>query len=152
MPGGSSVLIVDDDPDIRALVRVLLETESDITIDLKTNKVQYHDSKAEPWVLTLVDTGLETLTGGRLKRVRHYLRPDEPFCMTYGDGLGDIDIAALIAFHKAHGKQATLCAVVPPGRYGALEMNRDTVRRFVEKPPGDNAYVNGGEASSWRKS
>jgi glucose-1-phosphate cytidylyltransferase len=117
---------------------------SDITIDLKTNKVQYHGSKAEPWVMTLVDTGLETMTGGRLKRVRHYLPPDEPFCMTYGDGLGDIDIAALIAFHKAHGKQATLCAVVPPGRYGALEMNRDTVRRFVEKPPGDNAYVNGG--------
>jgi glucose-1-phosphate cytidylyltransferase len=84
------------------------------------------------------------MTGGRLKRVRHYPPPDEPFCMTYGDGLGNIDIASLIAFHKVHGKQATLCAVVPPGRYGALEMNRDAVRRFVEKPPGDNAYVNGG--------
>ena len=89
---------------------------SDITIDLKTNKVEYHDSKAEPWVLTLVDTGLDTMTGGRLKRVRHYLRSDEPFCMTYGDGLGDIDITSLIAFHKAHGKAATLCAVVPRGR------------------------------------
>src|SRR6202011_6408074 len=90
-------------------------------------------SKAEPWVMTLVDTGLETMTGGLLKRVRHYLRPDEPFCMTYGDGLGDIDIASLIAFHKAHGKQATLCAVVPPGRYGALQMKREKRHRCYFK-------------------
>src|SRR3974390_3092051 len=117
---------------------------SDITINLKSNTIEYHNSTAEPWVLTLVDTGVETSTGGRLKRVRRYLNPNEPFCLTYGDGVSDINIDSLVAFHKTHGKEATVSAVVPPGRYGALQMKGDVVQRFVEKPPGENSYINGG--------
>jgi glucose-1-phosphate cytidylyltransferase len=117
---------------------------SDITINLKKNTIEYHNSTAEPWTLTLVDTGEGTETGGRLRRVRHFLRPDEPFCFTYGDGLSDIDITSLVEFHKRHGKEATVSAVVPPGRYGALELKGDIVQRFTEKPPGDNSYINGG--------
>jgi glucose-1-phosphate cytidylyltransferase len=94
--------------------------------------------------VTLVDTGLDTMTGGRLKRVSRYLDPDESFCMTYGDGVADIDIDALIAFHQRHGGLATVTAVTPPGRYGALLLQDDRVVRFSEKPPGDNALINGG--------
>ncbi|MCE9650282.1 MAG: glucose-1-phosphate cytidylyltransferase [Parvibaculum sp.] len=117
---------------------------SDVTIDAKTGQVEFHQKAAEPWRVTLVDTGADTMTGGRVKRVRDYLDPGESFCMTYGDGVADVEIDKLLAFHKAHGKQATLTSVVPPGRYGALEMQGDSVRRFIEKPPGDNAWINGG--------
>jgi glucose-1-phosphate cytidylyltransferase len=117
---------------------------SDVTIDAMKNSVTYHQSNVEPWTITLVDTGENTLTGGRLKRVRNYLDAHEPFCFTYGDGLSDIDISASIAFHRDHGKLATVTAVRPPGRYGALEMDGPVVKSFVEKPPGDNAYINGG--------
>jgi glucose-1-phosphate cytidylyltransferase len=117
---------------------------SDVTIDATQNKVTYHQSSVEPWRITLVDTGEMTLTGGRLKRVRAYLDPDVPFCFTYGDGLSDVDIGATIAFHREHGKLATVTAVRPPGRYGALEIDGSIVKSFVEKPPGDNAHINGG--------
>jgi len=101
---------------------------SDVTIDAAKNSVTYHQSNAEPWRITLVDTGEATLTGGRLKRVRNYLDPDEPFCFTYGDGLSDVDIAGTVAFHKEHGKVATVTAVRPPGRYGALEIEGSSVK------------------------
>ena len=117
---------------------------SDVTIDARNNRVVYHQSEAEPWTITLVHTGDTTMTGGRIKRVAQHLTPHEPFCMTYGDGVADIDIAALIRFHAAHGRRATLTVVVPPGRYGAVELDGDTVKRFVEKPPGDNTFINGG--------
>ncbi len=117
---------------------------SDVTIDAKSGQIEFHQKAAEPWRITLVDTGSETLTGGRVKRVRNYLDKDETFCMTYGDGVANVEIDKLIAFHKSHGKEATLTSVVPPGRYGALEMNGDSVQRFIEKPPGDNAWINGG--------
>jgi hypothetical protein len=121
--------------------------ESDLTVDARTSEIIYHTNYAEPWRVTLVDTGITTMTGGRLKRVGRYLDPDESFCMTYGDGLADIDIGALIAFHKRHGKLATVTAVTPPGRYGALLLQNDRVTRFNEKPPGDNALINGGFSS-----
>jgi len=117
---------------------------SDVTIDVAANRATFHASHAEPWKITLVDTGEATLTGGRLKRVARYLDPGEPFCFTYGDGVADIDITALTAFHKAHGRRATLTAVVPPGRYGAVSLEGDRVARFVEKPPGDQGLINGG--------
>ena len=117
---------------------------SDVTIDAAENRVTYHQSTVEPWRITLVDTGEQTLTGGRLKRVRRYLDPAEPFCFSYGDGLADIDIPKSIAFHRSHGRLATVTAVVPPGRYGSLDLDRDQVRSFVEKPPGDNNFINGG--------
>ncbi len=117
---------------------------SDVTIDARDNKIHYHQTHAEPWRVTLVDTGEQTQTGGRLKRVERYLDPGEPFCFTYGDGVADVDITSLVAFHRSHGKQATLTAVTPPGRYGALSIQGDRVERFMEKPPGDNACVNGG--------
>jgi glucose-1-phosphate cytidylyltransferase len=117
---------------------------SDVTIDARTNEVKFHNSAADPWKVTLVDTGEHTQTGGRLKRVAPYLTPDESFCFTYGDGVADVDLARLIEFHGQHGKRATLTAVVPPGRFGALSLDGDRVERFVEKPPGDNNYINGG--------
>ncbi len=117
---------------------------SDITVDTQRGEIMYHRNHAEPWRVTLVDTGEETMTGGRLKRLARFLDPDESFCMTYGDGVADIDIGALIAFHRRHGKQATVTAVIPPGRYGALALDGDRVANFTEKPPGDNAFVNGG--------
>ena len=117
---------------------------SDVTIDVAANRATFHASHAEPWKITLVDTGEATLTGGRLKRVARYLDPGEPYCFTYGDGVADIDITALTAFHKAHGRRATLTAVVPPGRYGAVSLEGDRVARFVEKPPGDQGLINGG--------
>ena len=117
---------------------------SDVTIDLARNSVEIHQNSAEPWRITLVDTGAEAMTGGRLKAIRSYLDPDEPFCFTYGDGVADIDISALIAFHKNHGKRATLTAVAPPGRFGAMEFDGDLITHFREKPDGDGNRINGG--------
>jgi glucose-1-phosphate cytidylyltransferase len=117
---------------------------ADVTIDARHNRVEFHHANAEPWRVTLVDTGETSQTGGRLRRVASYLDPNEPFCFTYGDGVADVDIGQLVAFHRSHGKWATLTAVVPPGRYGALAFEGDKVTRFIEKPPGDNAFVNGG--------
>ena len=117
---------------------------SDVTIDARTNETTFHNTTAEPWRITLIDTGESTMTGGRLKRIAPYLDPGEPFCFTYGDGVGDIDISSEVAFHRAHGRKATLTAVVPPGRYGALSLSGERVERFVEKPPGDQALINGG--------
>lgn len=117
---------------------------ADVTIDVGANKIEYHNKNAEPWRVTLVDTGEHTMTGGRLKRIAHYLTPGEPFCFTYGDGVADVDVKKLIAFHKAHGKPATVTAVVPPGRYGALTMEGDRVQSFAEKPAGDHTFINGG--------
>lgn len=117
---------------------------SDVTFDMQANKMQVHRKKAENWKVTLVDTGEATLTGGRLKRVAEYLHPNEPFCFTYGDGLADIDIEKQIAFHKKHGQLATMTAVVPPGRYGAVEICDDAIVRFNEKPSGQGGLINGG--------
>lgn len=117
---------------------------SDVTFDMQNNVMEVHQRKAEPWRVTLVDTGEATMTGGRLKRVADYLSADEPFCFTYGDGLADIDITAELAFHKAHGKLATIAAVQPPGRYGALVTSKSVVSGFSEKPRGDGGLINGG--------
>ena len=117
---------------------------SDVTFDMANNNtMQIHQQYAEPWRITLIETGQNTSTGGRLKRVRQYLG-DEDFCFTYGDGLSDVDLTKLIEFHKAHGKKATVTAVQPPGRFGALDMNGVSVESFVEKPHGDGMYINGG--------
>jgi len=116
---------------------------SDVTFDMSNNSMQVHHKKAEPWKVTLVDTGENTQTGGRLKRVKDYIG-NEDFCMTYGDGVGDVDIAGSIAFHKSHGKLATMTATQPPGRFGALELNGSKVNRFLEKPHGDGGWINGG--------
>jgi glucose-1-phosphate cytidylyltransferase len=116
---------------------------SDVTIDARSGEVIYHQSQAEPWRVTLVDTGDGSMTGGRLKRVAPYL--SERFLMTYGDGVADIDVTGLLAFHQSHGREATVTAVTPPGRYGALELSESgAVQRFVEKPPGDEGRINGG--------
>ncbi len=117
---------------------------SDVTIDMSTNALTVHRRMAEPWRVTLVDTGETTMTGGRLKRVASYLKGEDCFCFTYGDGLSDVDVAASIAFHRKHGKLATVTAVQPPGRYGALERSGDQVTDFVEKPRGDGGLINGG--------
>ncbi len=117
---------------------------ADVTIDLTKNKLEIHQNWSEPWRITLVETGAETMTGGRLKRIGGHLTPGEPFCLTYGDGVADIDIGALVAFHRAHGKKATITAVAPPGRFGALEFEGDLVRAFREKPAGDGGLINGG--------
>ena len=118
---------------------------SDVTFCLKDNSMTVHQNNAEPWTVTLVDTGEETMTGGRLKRVRKYIDDDKDFCFTYGDGLSDINITKLIHFHKSHGKLATLTATIPPGRFGALKINDDSkVQYFQEKPDGDGSWVNGG--------
>lgn len=117
---------------------------SDVTFDMVNNQMEVHQQKAEPWRVTLVDTGDNSQTGGRLRRVRDYLNPGETFCFTYGDGLADVNLADEIKFHQAHGKLATVCAVQPPGRYGALLREGDAVRGFQEKPPGDGAWINGG--------
>jgi len=115
---------------------------SDVTIDTGSGRIEYHQTSAEPWRITLIDTGAETMTGGRLKRVAAYL--GGTFCLTYGDGVADIDLTAELAFHRGHGREATVASVIPPGRYGALEIADGQVRRFVEKPPGDQARINGG--------
>ena len=116
---------------------------SDVTFDMKNNKMEVHQNNAEPWRVTLVDTGEDTMTGGRLKRVRAHLG-DEDFCFTYGDGVANIDIAKLVAFHKSHGCRATITSVAPPGRFGALEFEGDKVMSFREKPAGDGGQINGG--------
>ena len=117
---------------------------SDVTFDIAANQMQVHQHHVEPWKVTLVDTGEETLTGGRLRRVAPYIANEESFCFTYGDGLADIDITAELAFHRQHGKWATVAAVRPPGRYGALQTADGLVTRFVEKPAGDGDFINGG--------
>ena len=118
--------------------------QSDVTIDLSTNEINVHTSQAEPWKVTLVDTGLTSMTGGRLRRVRHHIG-NEPFMLTYGDGVGDVDITKLVAFHEAHGKKCSLTAVQPSARFGALDVSEaDGVRSFLEKPKGDGAWINGG--------
>lgn len=120
---------------------------SDVTFDMQANKMEVHQQHAEPWRVTLVDTGENTMTGGRLKRVAPYLKDEEAFCFTYGDGVSDIDISASVAFHRQHGKLATITAVQPPGRYGALNMSGSTpgqVLGFTEKPRGDGGAINGG--------
>jgi glucose-1-phosphate cytidylyltransferase len=116
---------------------------SDVTFDMRDNRMEVHERHAEPWRVTLVDTGEATMTGGRLRRVRAYVG-DETFCMTYGDGLSDVDIAALLAFHRAAGTLATVTAVRPAGRFGALEVARERVLGFREKPQGDGGWINGG--------
>lgn len=117
---------------------------ADVTIDLSDNSLQVHQNWSEPWKVTLVETGADTMTGGRLKATQRYLAKDEPFCFTYGDGVADIDVGASIAHHRAHGKKATITAVAPPGRFGALEFEGDHVRSFREKPAGDGGLINGG--------
>lgn len=116
---------------------------SNITFDMSTNEMQVHENKAEPWKVTIVDTGDETMTGGRLLRVKDYIG-DETFCFTYGDGVCDIDISNLIEFHKKNNKWATVTAVQPPGRFGAIKMDKTTITSFEEKPQGDGGYINGG--------
>lgn len=117
---------------------------SDVTFDMSNNKMEVHEQNAEPWKVTLVDTGESTLTGGRLKRVAKYLQNEKAFCFTYGDGVSNIDIKKEIEFHLGHGKLATVVAVQPPGRYGSLSMSGDVVEGFLEKPKGDGGFINGG--------
>lgn len=118
---------------------------SDVTFDMKNNKMQVHEQHAEPWQVTLVDTGEATMTGGRLKRVREYIKDDAAFCFTYGDGVSDVDVSETIRFHQQHGQLATITAVQPPGRYGALSINDEgCVEGFTEKPRGDGGLINGG--------
>jgi glucose-1-phosphate cytidylyltransferase len=116
---------------------------SDVTFDVVKNKVEIHDHRAEPWRVTLVDTGSETMTGGRIKRVQKYIG-DETFCMTYGDGVADINIQSLLSFHREEKRLATITAVRPPGRFGALRLSGKHVTHFEEKPSGDGGYINGG--------
>lgn len=118
--------------------------QSDVTFNMSENRMEVHEKRAEPWKVTLVDTGDDSMTGGRLGRVAEYIKDEEAFCFTYGDGVGDIDIAKSIEFHKSHGKQATLTATYPPGRFGALDIKAGQVNSFKEKPKGDGAMINGG--------
>lgn len=118
--------------------------QSDVTFHMKDNTMVVHKERVEPWTITLVDTGENSMTGGRLKRVASYLNEGEDFCFTYGDGVADVNIGALIKFHQAHGKEATLTATFPPSRFGALEIVDDQVLQFQEKPRGDGALINGG--------
>ena len=117
---------------------------SDVTFDMQKNSMEIHQNQAEPWKVTLVDTGENSMTGGRLRRVRDYLQGEEAFCFTYGDGVADVDVTKLLAFHRAHGKAATLTAAHPPGRFGALDIQNNFVQSFKEKPKGDGASVNAG--------
>jgi glucose-1-phosphate cytidylyltransferase len=117
---------------------------SDITFDMQTSQMAVHQKRAEPWKVTLVDTGDSTMTGGRLRRVRSYVENESAFCMTYGDGVGDNDISATINFHRTHGKAVTLTATYPSGRFGALDIQSGQVKSFKEKPRGDGAIINGG--------
>jgi glucose-1-phosphate cytidylyltransferase len=117
---------------------------SDVTFDMSANQMEVHERHAEPWRVTLVDTGDDSMTGGRLKRVATYVQDEQAFCFTYGDGLSDVDISASIEFHRRHGRYATVTAVLPPGRYGAIECEGDRVSCFVEKPRGDGGFINGG--------
>ena len=117
---------------------------SDVTFDMRSNKMQVHQRSAEPWRVTLVDTGESTMTGGRVKRVAKYLEDDAAFCLTYGDGLSDVNIGALVSFHKAQKVKATLTATTPPGRFGSLALTGSRVSTFMEKPRGDGSMINGG--------
>lgn len=117
---------------------------SDVTFHMAENRMEVHEKRAEPWNVTLVDTGDASMTGGRLKRVSEYVKDDEAFLFTYGDGVSDVDIKASIDFHKSHGKLATLTATYPPGRFGALDIQNNQILSFKEKPRGDGALINGG--------
>ncbi len=117
---------------------------SDVTFNLSNNTMMIHTKKAEPWSVTLVDTGENSMTGGRLKRVAPYLKDEQAFCFTYGDGVADVDLGALMRFHQSHGRLATVTAVKPPGRFGALSVQQNTIVDFQEKPAGDGAWINGG--------
>tara|TARA_B100000989_G_C19512518_1_gene459860 strand:- start:1178 stop:1954 length:777 start_codon:yes stop_codon:yes gene_type:complete len=118
---------------------------SDVTFDLKNASIKVHSDKSEPWKITLVDTGLNTMTGGRLKRLKNHFKTSEDFCLTYGDGLSDVNVSDLINFHKSHGKLVSLTAVTPPARFGALDIDKsNTVKSFLEKPKGDGTKINGG--------
>jgi glucose-1-phosphate cytidylyltransferase len=117
--------------------------QSDVTIDLSTNGIEVHNNTSEPWKVTLLETGLDTMTGGRIKRARNFIG-NEPFLLTYGDGVSDVNIADLIRFHKNHGKLITMTSVQPEGRFGALETEGDQVKSFLEKPKGDGSWINGG--------
>jgi len=118
--------------------------QSDVTFCMKSNSIEVHKKRAEPWTVTLIDTGDNSMTGGRLGRVAQYVKDEEAFCFTYGDGISDVNITKLIAFHKEHGKDATLTSVYPPGRFGALDMQDNQIKQFIEKPKGDGALINGG--------
>lgn len=117
---------------------------SDVTFDMRNNRMEVHHKRAEPWRVTVVDTGEDSMTGGRLRQVAEYVKDDTAFCMTYGDGVSDVDISAAIEFHKSHGKAATLTATYPQGRFGALSIEGQQVKQFMEKPKGDGALINGG--------
>lgn len=117
---------------------------SDLTIDFRDNTVETHEHKIEPWKVTLIDTGEETMTGGRLKRIAHFLQDEETFLLTYGDGVSDVNISESIAFHQSHGRLATVTAAFPPGRFGALEIENNQVIKFQEKPKGDGGLINAG--------
>jgi len=117
---------------------------SDVTFDMRENRMEVHQERAEPWKVTLIDTGEESMTGGRLGRVADYVRNEEAFFFTYGDGVGDIDISASLAYHHSHGKAATLTAAYPPGRFGAIDIQHGRVNSFTEKPRGDGGLINGG--------
>ena len=118
--------------------------QSDVTFNLKANKMTIHEDRSEPWTVTLVDTGDKSMTGGRIKRIFPYVKDDKAFCLTYGDGVADINIKKLIDFHKSHGKLATLTSTYPPGRFGALDIEDNQIQKFEEKPKGDGALINGG--------
>ena len=118
--------------------------QSDITFDMSDNKMKIHQERAEPWKVTLIDTGENTMTGGRIKRVKGYLDDNEDFCLTYGDGVANINIRQLIKFHKSHGKIATLSSVFPQAKFGSLDIEDNQVKKFIEKPKGDGALINGG--------
>ncbi len=121
----------------------LILHHSDVTVDMATNSVTYLNGRATDWKVTVIDTGMETMTGGRLKRIRPYL-DDEPFCMTYGDGVGDVDITETIRFHKEHGLRATMTTVRPPARFGAVQVDGERITSFLEKHPSEGGYINGG--------
>jgi len=117
---------------------------ADVTVDLASNSVEYHQSKVDPWRVTLLETGQSTMTGGRLKRIREHLDLDRPFLMTYGDGLADVNLRALVEFHHGHGRRATMTVVRPPGRFGTVALDGPAISHFVEKPEGEQGYINGG--------
>ena len=118
--------------------------QSDVTFDIKTNSMEVHRERADPWTVTLIDTGDNSMTGGRLRRVSEYIKNEKAFCFTYGDGVSDVNISEVIAFHQAHGKDATLTATYAPGRFGALDIKENKIMQFTEKPKGDGGLINGG--------
>jgi len=118
--------------------------QSDVTFDIKKNIMKVHEKRVEPWTITLVDTGDEVMTGGRILKISKYVENEKAFCLTYGDGVSDVNLTDLISFHEKHGKDATLTATYPPGRFGALDIDNNQVLKFTEKPKGDGAFINGG--------